>query len=56
MKTHKLPVTLLTLLSKSACTQFNSQEQWQAHLELLGINQKRHQQIATEGVLLGCVS
>ncbi|PAJ69397.1 hypothetical protein CJF42_26200, partial [Pseudoalteromonas sp. NBT06-2] len=55
MKTHKLPATQLTLLSNSVCIQFNSQAQWQTHLELLGINQKRHQKIATEGVLLGCV-
>lgn len=55
MKAHKLPNTQLTLLSNSACIQFNSQEQWQTHLEQLGITQKRHQQIATEGALLGCV-
>ena len=55
MKTHKLPATQLTLLSNSVCIQFNSQAQWQTHLERLGINQKRHQKIATEGCLLGCV-
>ena len=55
MKTHKLPASQLTLLSNSVCIKFDSLEQWQAHLMQLGMTGKRHQKIATEGVLLGCV-
>ena len=46
--------SLSALLGSPICL-FNSDEEWQAQLTRLGINQKRHIRIVTEGALLASV-
>ena len=55
MKIQKLPNTSLLLLEKDENKIFTNKEEWENHLQGLGITQKRHIQIATEGVLIGSV-
>jgi len=55
MKIQKLPNTPLLLLEKDENKIFLNKEEWVNHLQRLGIIQKRHIQIATEGVLLGSI-
>jgi len=55
MKTQKLPNTPLLLLEKDENKIFTNKKKWKNHLQRLGITQKRHIQIATEGALLGSI-
>lgn len=55
MRIQKLPNTPLLLLEKDENKIFLNKEEWENHLQGLGITQKRHIQIATEGALLGSV-
>ncbi len=55
MKLQKLPNTALLLLEKDENKIFTNKEEWENHLQGLGITQKRHIQIATEGALLGSI-
>ncbi|MCP4460895.1 MAG: transposase, partial [Cytophagales bacterium] len=55
MKQKRLPKTPLALLLNHPVKEFMDAEQWEQHLEELGIVKPRHIQIATEGALFGCV-
>jgi hypothetical protein len=53
MRQHKLPQIPLAALKASSIREFQSEAIWIAHLLGLGINNKRHIKIATEGALMG---
>ena len=55
IKGQSFPQGLLALLAKDSNKSFKSQEQWNDHLEQLGIKKERHVRIATEGALLGSI-
>ena len=55
MKQKRLPKTPIALLLNHPVKEFIDAEQWEQHLEELGIVKPRHIQIATEGALFGCV-
>ncbi len=55
MKLQKLPEAQLQLIEKHNIKEFSDIEKWEKHLQSLGITQKRHIQIATEGALLGSI-
>lgn len=55
IKEQSFPQGLLALLANDSNKSFKSQEQWNDHLEQLGIKKERHVRIATEGVLLGSI-
>ena len=55
MEAQKLPKTHLQILKEDEIKVFSNKEQWNSHLHKLGINQKRHIKIATEGALFGSV-
>jgi hypothetical protein len=55
MKAQKLPKSHLQILKEDEVKVFSNKEQWDNHLRKLGINQKRHIKIITEGALLGSV-
>ena len=55
MKANKLPPTQLALLATSPVVRFNHEADWSNYLLQLGMGNKRHIKIATEGALLGCV-
>lgn len=55
MKEQGLPATPLAAISNSPAQYLENKTAWEAHLKRLGINQKRHIRIATEGALLGSV-
>ena len=52
---QKLPQTPLALLVSSPTRYFTDPEQWEKHLDELGVSKARHRRIATEGALLGNV-
>ena len=52
MKQRGLDQNALTLLKKHQGS-FLGKEDWQKHLDRLGIDSSRHRQIATEGALIG---
>ncbi len=53
MKDHKLPLTSLQLMQQHKDQTFSCQEKWLDWLKEHSITKARHQQIATEGALLG---
>ena len=55
MKEQGLPATPLAAISNSPAQDLENKTAWEAHLKRLGVNQKRHIRIATEGALLGSV-
>ncbi len=55
MKEQKLQETSFRLLVESDNKVFTNKEEWEKQLKVLGINQKRHIQIVTEGALLGSI-
>jgi hypothetical protein len=55
MKAQGLGKGQLALLTISAKTRFENDEEWSAHLEGLQIKNSRHVRIATEGALIGSV-
>jgi hypothetical protein len=55
MRKQKLSVDLLEKLAAVKEKVSNNKEEWDARLAELGITDKRHVRIATEGALLGCV-
>ncbi len=55
MELQKLPNEPHRLLEKDKKKVFINKQEWEKHLQGLGITQKRHIQIATEGVLVGSV-
>lgn len=50
-----LPKSPLTFLENHSVKKFTDNEQWQKHLDGLGITKPRHVKIATEGALFGSV-
>ena len=50
---QKLPAKPKALLAQSPVGYLSDATAWEAHLDQLGITQKRHRRIATEGALLG---
>ena len=48
-------ISSLTLLKNYPLKKFADREQWEQHLQELGISTPRHVKIATEGALFGCV-
>ncbi len=52
---ERLPQTPLSLLRNHSLKEFADREQWEQHLQELGISKPRHIKIATEGALFGCV-
>ena len=55
MANQRLPKSLLTLLENHSVKEFADTQQWDEHLQALGITKPRHVKIATEGALFGCV-
>lgn len=55
MEIQKLPKAYLQLLGKHDIQVFPDIGQWENHLQNIGITQKRHIQIVTEGALLGSI-
>ncbi len=55
MVDERLPKSPLALLRNHSAKKFGDNEQWQDHLDNLGITTPRHVKIATEGALLGSV-
>lgn len=55
MINERLPKSPLTLLKNHPLKEFADREQWEQHLQELGILKSRHVKIATEGALFGCV-
>jgi len=55
MKAQKLPKTQLQFLENHEQKIFFNEEEWESHLKRLGLTQKRHIQIATEGALIGTI-
>lgn len=55
MKAQKLPKTQLQFLENHEQKIFFNEEEWERHLKRLGLTQKRHIQIATEGALVGTI-
>jgi len=55
MQEQGLAASSFAAVSGSPICLFNSDEEWQAQLKQLGITQKRHIRIVTEGALLGSV-
>lgn len=55
MINERLPKSPLTLLRNHSLKEFADSEQWEQHLQELGISKPRHVKIATEGALFGCV-
>ena len=55
MEQRRLPKSSLALLLNHPVKEFMDTEQWEQHLEEVGIVKPRHIQIATEGALFGCV-
>lgn len=55
MQQQKLPLAIQQHFLAHKGKTFENTEQWTAFLSRLGIDAKRHCQIATEGALLGCV-
>lgn len=55
MEANKLPKSLLRSIREATKTAFLDDEQWQSHLNDLGIVHHRHIRIATEGALIGAV-
>jgi len=53
MKQQGLPAQLIERLATHAVQTFANDTEWQAHLAALAIDRKRHQRIASEGVLCG---
>lgn len=53
MKTQKLSQSNQQLLSEDNQVFFTSEDEWENHLQMLGITDKRHIRIATEGALIG---
>jgi hypothetical protein len=53
MKRHKLPSDPLCLLKEADDKKFVTGDDWERHLDVLGIKTPRHRQIATEGALVG---
>ena len=53
MGRQKLPKGLVACLRNQPQRYFATEAQWDAHLTQVGITQKRHRRIATEGALLG---
>lgn len=53
MKQQGLPMAWLACLANHAVQTFANDTEWQAHLAALKITNKRHQRIASEGVLCG---
>jgi hypothetical protein len=54
MKRHKLPSHPLHLLQSNPVN-LMTLDDWKNHLDVLGINNPRHRQIATEGALVGSI-
>lgn len=55
MKLQKLPEAQFGLIDKHELKEFSDKKELQEHLQSLGIIQKRHIQIVTEGGLLGSI-
>lgn len=55
MINERLPRSSLTLLRNHPLKEFADRQQWEQHLQKLGISKPRHVKIATEGALFGCV-
>ena len=55
MKTQKLPVAQMELLTNCGQTVFDDYTEWKVALESLGLTKDRHIRIATEGALLGSI-
>jgi hypothetical protein len=55
MKAQKLPKTQLQFLENHKRKTFPNEEEWESHLKRLGLTQRRHIQIATEGALIGTI-
>lgn len=55
MDRQGLPRGVLSLLIEDEEKIFVNQSHWEAHLEALGIGQRRHVKIATEGALIGSI-
>lgn len=55
MSTNKLPSQPLNAIIANKGTMFANESQWQAFLADNGIKTKRHQKIATEGVMIGSI-
>lgn len=55
MEAQKLPKAQLQILKDNKVKVLSDQQQWDSHLQNLGITQERHILIATEGALLGSV-
>jgi hypothetical protein len=55
MKTQKLPVAQMELLTNCGQTVFDNYTEWKAALESLGFTKDRHIRISTEGALLGSI-
>ena len=55
MANQQLPKSPLTLLENHPVKEFADTQQWDEHLQALGITKPRHVKIATEGALFGCV-
>ena len=55
MEQQKLPKAPLQRLQKHCGQTYANEEQWEAHLQRLGITRARHRRIATEGALLGSI-
>lgn len=55
MEQQRLPKGLVACLRNQTQPGFATKAQWDAHLAQVGITQKRHYRIATEGALLGSV-
>ena len=56
MREQRLAQAPLEALRTHPRQHFSSSEQWQKHLQALGITRERHCRIATEGALLGSVA
>lgn len=55
MKLQKLPEAQFQLINEHDMKYFSDIEKWEEHLQSLGITQKRHIRIATEGALIGSI-
>ncbi|MBV6341915.1 IS66 family transposase, partial [Candidatus Magnetobacterium casense] len=55
MEAQKLPKAKLQILKEDSLKIFIAKEQWEKHLQKVGITQQHHIRIATEGALVGSV-
>jgi hypothetical protein len=55
MKQQGLPAELIADLANHTVQRFANDTEWHAHLAALKITDERHQRIASEGVLCGCL-